>query len=643
MRTWKVAVVMFSLALLAASANAATYYVSTSGNDANNGAQSTPFATISHAAGLAQAGDTVYVRGGVYNGLVRISSKGTASAHIAFRAYPGESPVIDGTGTAASTDLVVFSSAQYVDFSGFEVRNATKIGICIYPGSFLTISGNNIHNSVRNGIWAGYSTFGTTSDITITGNTVTNNVLENQNHTMSGGWAQAIGTQNANRVTITNNKVYDNDGEGIAFVLSDGGLAKGNEVYDNYSVEIYLDNAQTTTVDGNLAYSTGNTRYYRSGYPASGIGTANESYSSTNPLNTLTIVNNIVLNSKYGFYYSNEANGGGLQNVTVANNTFYKGAVSLIWIASAAHANSVVENNVFDQVGNVMTNVAGSGVTYRNNDWYGGTAGSAAGAGDVLADPRLANPGGLTAADYKLTLGSPVVAGGLTLSNVTNDYFGAPRSVAYDLGAHQLGSTNVDTTAPSIPASLTATATSSSGMTLVWAPSTDNVGVTGYQIYRNGAMIGTTSSTTYTDSGLTAATQYSYNLKAYDAAGNTSAACNVVTSSTFPSGVMPGGADTTAPSAPSSLTGTATSSSAVLLAWGASTDNVGVTGYRILRNGAYVTTVTSPSWSDSGLSASTAYTYTVSALDSAGNQSAVASVSVTTLASSKSKHRSSAH
>lgn len=641
MRWSKVAVVMFSLAMLAASANAATYYVSTSGNDANNGAQSTPFATISHAAGIVQAGDTVYVRGGVYNGLVRISSKGTSAAHIAFRAYPGELPVIDGTGTAASTDLVVFSSAQYVDFSGFEVRNGTKIGICIYPGSFLTISGNNVHNNVRNGIWAGYSTFGTTSDITITGNTVTNNVLENQNHTMSGGWAQAVGTQNANRVTITNNKIYDNDGEGIAFVLSDGGVAKGNEVYDNYSVEIYLDNAQTTTVDGNLAYSTGNSRYYRGGYPASGIGTANESYSTTNPLNTLTIVNNIVSNSKYGFYYSNEANGGGLQNVTVANNTFYKGAVSLLWIASAAHSGSFVENNVFDQVGNTMTNVAGAGVTYRNNDWYGGTAGSAAGAGDVIADPRLANPGGFTAADYKLTVGSPVVAAGLTVSNVTTDYFGAPRSVAYDLGAHQLGSTNLDTIAPSVPASLTATAASSSAMTLVWTPSTDNVGVSGYQIYRNGALIASTGATTYSDGGLTASTQYSYTVKAYDAAGNASAASNTATSSTFPSGVMPGGADTIAPSTPSSLTGTATSSSAVSLTWGASADNVAVTGYRILRNGAYVTTVTSTAWSDSGLSASTAYTYSVSALDSAGNQSAVASVSVTTLA--KNRHRASSH
>jgi parallel beta-helix repeat protein len=636
MRLWKVAVVMFSFVLVAAGANASTYYVSTSGNDANNGALSTPFRTISHGAAVAQAGDTVDVRSGVYGDLVRISSKGTAAAHIAIQAYPGEAPVIDGTGTAASTDLVVFSNAQYVDFSGFEVRNSTHIGICVYPGSFLTISNNNVHGSVRNGIWAGYSTFGTTSDLTISGNTVWNNVLENQNRTMSGGWAQAIGTQSANRVTITNNKIYQNYGEGIAYVLSDGGTIKKNEVYDNYSVEIYLDNAQTTTVDGNLAYTTGNTAYYRSSYPASGIGTANESYSTSNPLNSLTITNNIVLNSKYGFYYSNEANGGGLQSVTVANNTFYKGAVDVLWIASAAHSNSVVENNVFYQVGNVMTNVAGSGVTYRNNNWSGGTAGAAAGAGDVIADPHLANPGGLTAADYKLIAGSPVVASGITLANVTVDYFGAPRVVAFDLGAHQLGSGSTgDSTAPSAPAALTATASSSSVMTLAWAASTDNVGVSGYHVYRNGTLVGSTAALTYSDSGLTGATQYSYTVTAYDAVGNGSAASNTAIASTLPSGVMTGGADTIAPSTPTALTAAATGSDSVSLAWGASTDNVAVTGYRILRNGAYLTTVTSTSFNDTGLAASSLYTYSVSALDSAGNQSGVAGVAVKTLSKAK--------
>ncbi|MEV0595583.1 glycosyl hydrolase family 18 protein [Nonomuraea cavernae] len=83
-----------------------------------------------------------------------------------------------------------------------------------------------------------------------------------------------------------------------------------------------------------------------------------------------------------------------------------------------------------------------------------------------------------------------------------------------------------------------------------------------------------------------------------------------------------GGGDTTAPSVPGNLRSTGVSSSSVSLAWNASTDNVGVTGYGVYRGGTLVTTVTGTSYTDSGLSASTAYSYTVRARDAAGNQSA---------------------
>ncbi|MEU8246795.1 glycosyl hydrolase family 18 protein [Nonomuraea sp. NPDC048916] len=83
-----------------------------------------------------------------------------------------------------------------------------------------------------------------------------------------------------------------------------------------------------------------------------------------------------------------------------------------------------------------------------------------------------------------------------------------------------------------------------------------------------------------------------------------------------------GGGDTTAPSVPGNLRSTGVSSSSVSLAWNASTDNVGVTGYGVYRGGTLVTTVTGTSYTDGGLSANTAYTYTVRARDAAGNQSA---------------------
>ncbi len=80
-----------------------------------------------------------------------------------------------------------------------------------------------------------------------------------------------------------------------------------------------------------------------------------------------------------------------------------------------------------------------------------------------------------------------------------------------------------DTTPPSVPAGLSATAISSSQINLSWTASTDNVGVTGYNIFRAGVKIGTAPSTSFQDAGLNASTSYSYNVSAFDAAGNTSA------------------------------------------------------------------------------------------------------------------------
>jgi len=96
-------------------------------------------------------------------------------------------------------------------------------------------------------------------------------------------------------------------------------------------------------------------------------------------------------------------------------------------------------------------------------------------------------------------------------------------------------------------------------------------------------------------------------------------------------------ADTTPPSVPTGLTATAASGSQINLSWSASTDNIGVAGYKVFRNGTQVGTSTSTSYSDSGLAASTLYSYTVSAFDAAGNNSAQSSsASATTLSSSAS-------
>jgi chitodextrinase len=94
------------------------------------------------------------------------------------------------------------------------------------------------------------------------------------------------------------------------------------------------------------------------------------------------------------------------------------------------------------------------------------------------------------------------------------------------------GTTATDTQAPSTPTGLTASAVSSSQINLSWTASTDNVGVTGYDVYRAGALIASTVGTTYSNTGLAASTTYSYTIKAKDAAGNVSAASSAASATT---------------------------------------------------------------------------------------------------------------
>ena len=187
------------------------------------------------------------------------------------------------------------------------------------------------------------------------------------------------------------------------------------------------------------------------------------------------------------------------------------------------------------------------------------------------------------------------------------------------------GNTPADTTPPSPPTGLTGAAAGSIGANLAWSASTDNVGVTGYIVRRDGAPIATPTATSYTDTGLSAGATYSYTVVARDAAGNispNSASVSVTTGSA---------ADTTPPSTPSGFTAAAAGSTGANLSWSASTDNVGVTGYIVRRNGVQVATPAATSFADTGLSAATTYSYTVAARDAAGNISSnSASVSVTT-------------
>jgi chitodextrinase len=172
-----------------------------------------------------------------------------------------------------------------------------------------------------------------------------------------------------------------------------------------------------------------------------------------------------------------------------------------------------------------------------------------------------------------------------------------------------------DTEAPAVPAGLTATAVSGTQVNLAWSASTDDVGVTGYYVYLNDQPLATTTTTSFSHTGLTAGNTYNYRVSAYDAVPNHSAWTAAVSAT-------PALADTQAPSVPAGLAAVAVSGSQVNLAWNTATDNVGVTGYYVYLNDQPLATTTTTSFSHTGLTAGNTYNYRVSAYDAVPNHSA---------------------
>ena len=184
-----------------------------------------------------------------------------------------------------------------------------------------------------------------------------------------------------------------------------------------------------------------------------------------------------------------------------------------------------------------------------------------------------------------------------------------------------------DTTAPTT-STLSASGTTTSSTNLSWTAATDNVSVTGYDVYQNGVFKTSTTTTTLAVNGLTASTTYNFYVKAKDAAGNIPVASNTVNVITLTP------ADITAPTT-STLATSGTTTSSTNLSWTPATDNVVVTGYDVYQNGTLKTTTTATTLSVTGLTSATTYNFYVKAKDATGNVSASSNtVSITTLSNS---------
>lgn len=221
-----------------------------------------------------------------------------------------------------------------------------------------------------------------------------------------------------------------------------------------------------------------------------------------------------------------------------------------------------------------------------------------------------------TPAKYKTTSPYPVYA-------YTFDAKGNPVQLNYDGSGPAANHGTLgpcvapDRQAPTVPTGLRQIAATYTSVGIAWTPSRDNVKVTGYQVFMNGNLLGKTTDTSYKLENLQPGWVYYFAVTAYDAANNVSAKSAIFGAQATP--------DTSPPTTPTNLQTTSRSTSSIGFSWSASTDNVGVAGYRIYRNGNLIATTNSTSYTDSGLQSNTNYTYQVSAFDSTGNDSPLSS------------------
>ncbi len=442
----------------------------------------------------------VYVpQGSAWNDGVQVTGNNVSSVETAILGYNLQNFRIDGNTVHDVTrgDGIVADGARYGQVNGNSVRNLSKriegkdpcspavsTGIKLRRATSMHIDGNVVEQVSGGGIVVRMDGGTESQDVSVTKNSVTGAVNYNKPETRpqgcdGGGWPSAVVMSHVNLVTVQENIVQQNWGEGIAINASTRATVEHNWVVDNFSAGIYLNNASDVSALRNfVSYTPGSAGmpYYRRDEPAIGIGMANEKQESSDPGNFRPLVNiaiasNIVRAGRAGIshFWSNTSeqkyHASGLSHVMVYNNTVYRdlaGTEGLIQIreikdpivsGGVPHEDIHFNANLFYQptllrmrsIPEALRPV----VRYATNDWWGPGAcpGNACDnspsdlpAGDLSFDPLLGAPGGVVPENYTINYGSSArdaAAYTFMLIDRGRDYFGTLRDLRPDIGAHE--------------------------------------------------------------------------------------------------------------------------------------------------------------------------------------------------------------
>ena len=431
------------------------------------------FASVQAALDAAMPGDTVSVRDtpGPWSEKIVFPRSGTPGSPITLRPFPGDSPILDGTGVSGA-NMVLIESRSHLRFQGFEVRNNLNLndgsGVRIVgSGTDIEIRDNRIHD-MRGSHAMGITVYGTEAT------SISNLLIDgNEIYDCDPARSEAVALNgNVEQFTVTDNVVRDVNNIGMVFIGGEGdiqpdpdkvarnGVVRGNQVYRARSIYgggfaggIYVDGGRDIVVERNLVSECD-------------LGIEIGAENSGIVVTGVVVRENVLWeNDKAGLVFGGFAAGVGrvrdsffLNNTTWHNDTLGMGFGEL-WIQFAE--DNVVRQNVFHAAADGVLTLSEAGNVDNALDWNlwwadapGGTfvwqgtayasfaafqAGSGQDANGLFADPELLAP---AVADFHLRATSPAVDRGdpaFVAGSGETDIDGAPRVSGgrVDLGADE--------------------------------------------------------------------------------------------------------------------------------------------------------------------------------------------------------------
>ncbi len=417
-----------------------TWYVSTTGNDSDNGSEATPFATIQKATEVAGPGDQVYIKAGTYTNKVEVTISGEANNWVTYDAYPGDElqVILDGDNFEVK--------ASYVRVSGIKVQNAENAILVEGPDiTDVTISNNHTYNSVASGIivWGIIYPYDTRDFQNAFNIKILNNKVEKA---CNGGWNECITiASGVIGFEISGNEIWGsglevgtgsnqtqegvNGGEGIDIKSGiQNGIIANNYLHDLYRRAIYLDAAGGTDPSKLKPVMKDIEVYNNIAHNCEGQGIAIMTEGIGDATN-IDIFNNVLYNNTEDgiMYYKHPWGTGSISNIRTYNNSIYGNPRYGMLLDFPGSTGSEYYNNICYNNGTDFKADNGNGEYTATNNLYG-------------TNPLFTD---VSAGNFKLQNGSPAINAGTSSGAPLNDFDGLGRNGAVDIGAFEYEGTSL--------------------------------------------------------------------------------------------------------------------------------------------------------------------------------------------------------